>query len=155
MSELGVQRQSLANGGSRKLDPYIALVSAGNTARTGCQYLNNIRMDEGLVPPLSRQNRPRFTYNDNERRHQGDTTAFVRPRYLRSVKDFDENTSKIINVPEHLAEIGEDIDLEFALVSYTRIHFRVATDDDISSYDKSDEETTESNRALAKRDRET
>lgn len=71
------------------------------------------------------------------------------------MKDLDEDTPIPINVLEHLAEIGEDIDLEFAFVSYTRIHFRVATDDDISSYDTSDEETRESNRALGKRDRET
>lgn len=89
-----------------------------------------------------------------ERRHQGDTTAFVRPRYPCSVKDFDEGTYKIIIVPEHLAEIGEDIDLKFAFVSYTRIHFRVPTDDGISSSDNSDEVTRESNRALAKKHRE-
>ncbi|KAF4907123.1 hypothetical protein CGCF415_v007538 [Colletotrichum fructicola] len=155
MPGLGVQRQPLANGGSRRLDPRTALVSAGDIAATGRQYLDNIRMDEGLVPPLPSQDQPRLTYNDNERGHQGDTTASVRPRYLCLVKDFDECTYETINVSEYLAENGDDIDLEFVFVSYTRMHFRVATDDEISSYDYPDEETREANRALARRDRET
>ncbi|KAF4484942.1 hypothetical protein CGGC5_v007147 [Colletotrichum fructicola Nara gc5] len=152
---LGVQRQLLAHSGPRGLDPYTALVSADTNAATGRQYLDNIRMDEGLVPPLPSQDQPRLTYDDNERGHQGDTTASVRPRYLCLVKDFDEGTYETINVSEYLVENGDDIDLEFVFVSYTRMHFRVATDDEISGYDYPDEETREANRALARRDRET
>ncbi|KAK2759581.1 hypothetical protein CKAH01_16657 [Colletotrichum kahawae] len=76
------------------------------------------------------------------------------PKYLCLVKDFQEGTYETINVSEYLAENGDDIDLEFVFVSYTRMHFRVATNEEISSYDYPDERTREANRELARNDRE-
>lgn len=50
---------------------------------------------------------------------------------------------------------GDDVDLEFVFVSYTRMHFRVSTDEEISKYDYPDEVIREANRMIAARDRAT
>lgn len=44
--------------------------------------------------------------------------------------------------------------MEFVFVSYTRMQFRVATNEEISKFNYPNEETREANRQLAQRDRQ-
>lgn len=80
--------------------------------------------------------------------------ASVRPRYLCFVKDFDAGTYETIKVSDYLKQNGDDVDLEFVFVSYTRMQFRVSTEEEIATYPYLDEATREANRELARRDRE-
>lgn len=84
-----------------------------------------------------------------------DQGAASRPRYLCYVRDFEQRIFETIHVSRFLEEEGDDVDMEFVFVSYTREQFRVATDEEIDAYpDYPDEPTREANRTLARRDRE-
>lgn len=61
---------------------------------------------------------------------------------------------KTIKVSDYIWENGDDVDLEFVFVSYTRMQFRVATNEEISKFNYPNEETREANRQLAQRDRQ-
>ncbi|KAK1963387.1 hypothetical protein LY78DRAFT_671915 [Colletotrichum sublineola] len=58
-------------------------------------------------------------------------------------------------VSDYLEQHGDDIDLEFVFVSYTRMQFRVATEAEIDKHNYPDEATREANREIARRDRKT
>lgn len=85
----------------------------------------------------------------------GDQGTASRPRYLCFIKDYDQALYETIHVSQYIFEHGDNIDMEFVFVSYTREQFRVATDDEIDKYKYPNEETREANRQLAKRDRKT
>lgn len=77
-----------------------------------------------------------------------------RPRYLCYIRDPATNDYETINVSQFLDKEGDDVDMEFVFVSYTRVQFRVATDDEIDAFpDYPDEATREANRQLARHDR--
>ncbi|KAF6817455.1 hypothetical protein CSOJ01_02377 [Colletotrichum sojae] len=77
--------------------------------------------------------------------------AFLRPRYLCLVCDFD----KMHYVTEKVSDCADDADLEFVFVSYTRTQFRVSTEEEIARYPYKDEATREANRQIARADRST
>ncbi|KAJ4357257.1 uncharacterized protein N0V89_001832 [Didymosphaeria variabile] len=59
-----------------------------------------------------------------------------------------------VRVEEYLREHGDDVDLEFIFVSYTRLQFRVATEQEIANYDYPSEDEREANRQVARKDRQ-
>ncbi|VUC30865.1 unnamed protein product [Clonostachys rosea] len=79
----------------------------------------------------------------------------LRPRYLCFLTGSEEKPYRTISVSDYVHEHGDQADTEFIFVSYTRMQFRVATDEEINTYGYPDEETREANRKLAKSDRET
>ncbi|KZL70700.1 3-hydroxyisobutyrate dehydrogenase protein [Colletotrichum tofieldiae] len=105
-------------------------------------YTDNIRLSGAL--PLS-----------SDARRAGSSPISLRPRYLCFVKDFDEGIYETVKVSDYLEQHGDDIDLEFVFVSYTRIQFRVATEEEINKHKYPDEATREANREIARRDRRT
>ncbi|KAI8676103.1 hypothetical protein NCS56_00497200 [Fusarium sp. Ph1] len=82
-------------------------------------------------------------------------STHLRPRYLCFVQNFDKGSFKTIKVSDYIWENGDDVDLEFVFVSYTRMQFRVATNEEISKFNYPNEEAREANRQLAQRDRQT
>lgn len=88
-----------------------------------------------------------------EARDQG---AASRPRHLCYIRDPALDEYETINVSQFLDQEGDDVDMEFVFVSYTREQFRVATDEEIDAYaGYPDEATREANRQLAHNDRAT
>ncbi|OHF02556.1 hypothetical protein CORC01_02251 [Colletotrichum orchidophilum] len=89
----------------------------------------------------------------------GDDAAMIRPRYLCFLTRSPDGTYgyETVNVSDYLKKNGDGVDIEFVFVSYTRMHFRVSTDEEISQYDYPEpkEKTREANRELAKSDRAT
>ncbi|CAH0047577.1 unnamed protein product [Clonostachys solani] len=79
----------------------------------------------------------------------------LRPRYLCFLTGSEEKPYRTISVSDYVHEHGDQADTEFIFVSYTRMQFRVATDEEIDTYEYPDEETRDANRKLAKNDRET
>lgn len=106
------------------------------------QYQDNIRLTEAS------------TSADAARATDDDIPTSVRPRYLCFAKDFEAGTYETVRVSDYIKQNGDDVDLEFVFVSYTRMQFRVATDDEISNATYPDEATREANRELARQDRE-
>ncbi|WYZ34201.1 hypothetical protein EsH8_I_000477 [Colletotrichum jinshuiense] len=104
-------------------------------------YLDNIRL--GRVLPASGTNQT------------NSSPISLRPRYLCFVRDFEKGEYETVKVSDYLEQHGDDIDLEFVFVSYTRLQFRVATEDEIARHEYSDEATREANKELARRDRKT
>lgn len=82
------------------------------------------------------------------------STGLLRPRSLCFVKDFDSAPFETVKVSDSICEHGDDVDLEFVFVVYTRMQFRVATEEQMAKYTYKDEETREANRQLARRDRQ-
>ncbi|KAI1777554.1 hypothetical protein F4818DRAFT_317572 [Hypoxylon cercidicola] len=110
-------------------------------ATSGQQYLDNIRLGSALSTSTPVQT---------------DTTpASLRPRYLCLVRDFEKGIYETVQVSDYLDQNGDDVDLEFVFVSYTRMQFRVATPEEIDKYEYPDEATREANKKLAQEDRET
>lgn len=110
-------------------------------ATSGQPYLDNIRLGSALSTPT-----PVRT----------DTApASLRPRYLCFIRDLEKSIYETVKVSDYLDQNGDDVDLEFVFVSYTRMQFRVATPEEIDKYDYPDEATREANKELAQRDRET
>ncbi|KAF4898797.1 hypothetical protein CGCFRS4_v004294 [Colletotrichum fructicola] len=60
-----------------------------------------------------------------------------------------------IKVSDYLNRHGDHVDLEFIFVSYTRIQFSVATEEEIDNYPCEDEATRHANKKVARADRET
>ncbi|KZL84519.1 3-hydroxyisobutyrate dehydrogenase protein [Colletotrichum incanum] len=96
-------------------------------------YTDNIRMSGAL--PLS-----------SDMRRPGSSPISLHPRYLCFVKDFDEGIYETVKVSDYLEQHGDDTDLEFVFVSYTRMQFRVATEEEINKHKYPDETTREANR---------
>lgn len=115
---------------------------------SGHQYQDNIQLTEASTPYAVLGPSPDST------REGDDIPASVRPRYLCFVKDFDAGTYETVKVSDYLKQNGDDVDLEFVFVSYTRMQFRVATEEEIAKFAYPDEATREANRELARRDRE-
>ncbi|WYZ46845.1 hypothetical protein EsH8_IX_001070 [Colletotrichum jinshuiense] len=105
------------------------------------QYTSNIRLSETL--PSTRP------------RRSDSSPISLRPRYLCFVKDFDKMTYETVKVSEYLEQYGDDTDLEFVFVSYTRMQFRVATEEEINKHQYPNEATREANRKTARQDRQT
>jgi hypothetical protein len=115
------------------------------------QYQDNIRLTEA-----STSYAVIGSSSSDSARRQGDDDipASVRPRYLCFVKDFEAGTYETVKVSDYLKQHGDDVDLEFVFVSYTRMQFRVATQEEIAKFPYPDEAMREANRELARRDRE-
>ncbi|KAK1638800.1 hypothetical protein BDP81DRAFT_422687 [Colletotrichum phormii] len=103
------------------------------------QYTDNIRLS-GFLPPSG----PRV---DN-------SPTSLRPRYLCFVKDFEQGIYETVKVSDYLEQHGDDVDLEFVFVSYTRLQFRVATEEELNKHDYPDEATRDANKEVARQDRE-
>lgn len=114
------------------------------------QYQDSIRLTEASTSsavPGAASYPARADDDDN------DIPASVRPRYLCFVKDFEAGTYETVKVSDYLKQHGDDTDLEFVFVSYTRMQFRVATEEEIARFPYPDEPDREANRELARRDR--
>ncbi|KAF5009429.1 hypothetical protein FDECE_4361 [Fusarium decemcellulare] len=124
-----------------------------SSAPLGQSPADNIGLNPltGSSPPHS-QSTNALTTNDDRR--NGGPSALIRPRYLCFVKDFEDNTFETVKVSDYLEQHGDDVDLEFVFVSYTRMQFRVATEEEITNFNYPDEETREANKQLAQRDRQ-
>ncbi|KAK2014492.1 hypothetical protein LZ32DRAFT_637081 [Colletotrichum eremochloae] len=118
-----------------------ASVSQGHTGSSGRSYTDNIRLGQAFPP--------------SDRRQTVSSSPLLRPRYLCFVKDFDKGIYETVKVSDYLEQHGDDIDLEFVFVSYTRMQFRVATEAEIDKHNYPDEATREANREIARRDRKT
>ncbi|KAH6971890.1 hypothetical protein EDB80DRAFT_776375 [Ilyonectria destructans] len=81
--------------------------------------------------------------------------TFSPSRYLCFVKDFDQYLHETMKASEYIDRHGDNVDLEFVFVSYTRMHFIVASDEEIDSYDYPSEEMREATRQVAHQDRQT
>ncbi|KAL1883283.1 hypothetical protein Daus18300_000341 [Diaporthe australafricana] len=115
---------------------------------SGQQYQDNIRLTEASTSSAV------LGASSNSERAGDDIPASVRPRYLCFVKDFEAGTYETVKVSDYLKQNGDDVDLEFVFVSYTRMQFRVATKEEIAKFTYPDEATREANKELARRDRE-
>ncbi|KAK2603327.1 hypothetical protein N8I77_009792 [Diaporthe amygdali] len=113
------------------------------------QYQDNIRLTEA-----STSSAVLGMSSDSARADEHEIPASVRPRYLCFVKDFKAGTYETVKVSDYLKQNGDDVDLEFVFVSYTRMQFRVATEEEIVKFPYPDEATRDANRKLARRDRE-
>lgn len=113
------------------------------------QYQDNIRLTEA-----STSSAVLGMTSDAARADEDDTPASVRPRYLCFIKDYEAGTYETVKVTDYLKQNGDDVDLEFVFVSYTRMQFRVATEEEIVKFPYPDEATREANRELARTDRE-
>ncbi|KAF4492795.1 hypothetical protein CGGC5_v002046 [Colletotrichum fructicola Nara gc5] len=89
------------------------------------------------------------------RSRDNDDLVSVRPRYLCIVKDFKRMHYATIKVSDYLDHYGDHIDLDFIFVSYTRMQFRVATEEEIDNYPYESEATRDANREVAQADRVT
>lgn len=107
-------------------------------------YLDNIGLDSGLEAVSRPRSGPA----------RQTSAAPIRPRYLCLARDFDTGQHETVKVSDYLEREGDDADLEFVFVSYTRLQFRVATEQEIDAYDYPDEATREANRQLAASDRQ-
>ncbi|KAK1457309.1 hypothetical protein CCUS01_01777 [Colletotrichum cuscutae] len=103
------------------------------------QYTENIRLSGSLPPSGSRVD---------------SSPASLRPRYLCFVRDFEQGIYETVKVSDYLAQHGDDVDLEFVFVSYTRLQFRVATEEELNKHDYQDEATRNANKEVARQDRE-
>ncbi|KAJ3940846.1 uncharacterized protein N0V96_008718 [Colletotrichum fioriniae] len=82
------------------------------------------------------------------------SSTSLRPRYLCFVRDFEQGIYETVKVSDYLAQHGDDVDLEFVFVSYTRLQFRVATEEELNKHDYPDEATRNANKEVARQDRE-
>lgn len=135
-------------GPLRDLRPSSFPSGADSQVGSGQQYQDNIRLTEA-----STSSAVLGTSSDSAGAGD-DIPASVRPRYLCFVKDFDAGTYESVRVSDYIKQNGDDVDLEFVFVSYTRMQFRVATEDEIAKFSYPDEAMREANRELARRDRE-
>ncbi|KAL1612016.1 hypothetical protein SLS60_000239 [Paraconiothyrium brasiliense] len=126
-----------------------------NTGLAPPAHLDDIRLDS-IPEPSTRQRADLWgdlvTKDDHRNRHA--VSTLIRPRYLCFVRDFDKKIFETVKVAEYLRENGDDIDLEFIFVSYTRLQFRVATEQEIANYEYPSEDEREANRQVARRDRQ-
>ncbi|KAF0639190.1 hypothetical protein FPSE5266_10849 [Fusarium pseudograminearum] len=82
-------------------------------------------------------------------------SPLIRPRYLCYVTDFENRRFETVKVSDYIKEHeNENVDLEFVFVSYTRVQFRVATDEEIDNYIYASEAERNANKQLAHRDRQ-
>ncbi|CAM1503316.1 Fc.00g080920.m01.CDS01 [Cosmosporella sp. VM-42] len=117
-------------------------------AATGRQsYLDDIRLDSSLSPPPS-------TRSDPSRRHNA-VPASLRPRYLCFVQDFEKGLIETMKVSDFIERHGDHVDIEFVFISYTRMQFRVGTDEELEKFEYPNEETRAANKEVARKDRET
>ncbi len=69
---------------------------------------------------------------------------FLRPRFLCFIDESDGTSYTTWNVADYIDEHGDHVDTEFVFVSYTRLQFRVATEEEIDNFDFPDEEARKS-----------
>lgn len=114
------------------------------------RYTSNIRLNSHVTPRQTgtELNAPWIRKTECK-------ALMLRPRYLCFVQDFEKGKYETVQVSDYVHQHGEQVDTEFIFVSYTRMQFRVATDEEIDAYDYPDEATREANRQVAKEDRET
>ncbi|KAH0436025.1 hypothetical protein CcaCcLH18_04558 [Colletotrichum camelliae] len=87
--------------------------------------------------------------------NKDDELSSPRPRYLCVVQDFKRMHYATVKVSDYLGHHGDHVDLDFVFVSYTRMQFRVATEEEIDKYPYEDEATRDANKKVARTDRET
>ncbi|KPM45327.1 hypothetical protein AK830_g1186 [Neonectria ditissima] len=114
-------------------------------------YVDDIRLDSDL-PQRSSQSEYQSQRRSN--RSLAPTPAFLRPTHLCFVRDNGPDLYETVKVSDLIEERGDHVDIEFIFISYTRMHFRVATDEEIDKGDYPDEETRAAHKELAKRDRQ-
>ncbi|TQV90079.1 3-hydroxyisobutyrate dehydrogenase protein [Cordyceps javanica] len=115
-------------------------------------YTDDIDLDTDLnaSPSTSNEDAHTIVFEGS-----GDQGTASRPRYLCYIADPERDAEyETINVSNFLDKEGDDVDIEFVFVSYTREQFRVATDEEIDRYAYPDEATREANRQLAHQDRD-
>ncbi|KAF4943191.1 hypothetical protein FGADI_13570 [Fusarium gaditjirri] len=104
---------------------------------------------------ITAQSQPQWNTTTPQLHEDSDIISlFIRPRYLCYVTDFENRRFETINVSDYIREHGDNVDLEFVFVSYTRVQFRVATDEEIDKYTYASEEERNANRQLARSDRQ-
>lgn len=115
------------------------------------QYLSNIRLDTHLQPA----SQPSNGISEPSSSQFALDSLSLRPRYLCFIVDAEKKTYKTVKVSDYLRDHGAQADTEFVFISYTRLQFRIATDDEIDAYPYPNEQARESNRQVAREDRKT
>lgn len=130
------------------------MVTAGETAAAAPlpAYTDDINLDDD-VTTSAQQTAPEDDSHTILLETSDQGTA-SRPRYLCYIRDYRTKEFETVNVSQFLEREGDNVDIEFVFVSYTREQFRVATDEEIDMYTYLDDATREANRLLARRDRE-
>ncbi|XEV01530.1 hypothetical protein FSHL1_006817 [Fusarium sambucinum] len=116
-------------------------------------YADDFQLEAAPSSSVAPQTEPPIDLTTVHQRTGDDVSPLIRPSYLCLVNDFEERTFETVKVSEYLRDHGDNVDIEFVFVSYTRLQFRVATDDEVTNYAYSSEEEREANRNLARRDR--
>jgi hypothetical protein len=119
--------------------------------RQSTSYLTDIRLGSDLRHPQPQAN----AADTAPTAGLGFDALSLRPRFLCFITDPEKRTYETIRVSDYVEAHGDHVDLEFIFVSYTRLQFRIATDNEIDAWDYPDDETREANRKVALRDRET
>lgn len=69
------------------------------------------------------------------------------------MKVFDEDTYETVQISDFTSEHSEQADTEFVFASYTRLQFRVVSNEEINAYEYPDEANREANRRIPAEDR--
>ncbi|RBR26096.1 uncharacterized protein FIESC28_01124 [Fusarium coffeatum] len=118
------------------------------------RYADDVQLDSVPSSPVAAQTETAINLTTVQQSERGDSVPpLIRPTYLCLVNDFEKRTFETVKVSEYLKDHGDNVDIEFVFVSYTRVQFRVATDDEITNYTYSSEKEREANRILARNDR--
>ncbi|OHF04518.1 hypothetical protein CORC01_00370 [Colletotrichum orchidophilum] len=168
--DFGTTAQQLIDARNKKdsrYDNVHVLSEVGNAPKRLFSNRLVVDHDDALLPgPLQEPGAPpsEQPYTDNIRlsgslppsglRPVNSSPISLRPRYLCFVKDFEKGIYETVKVSEYLDQHGDDVDLEFVFVSYTRLQFRVATEEELNKHDYPDEATRDANKKVARKDRE-
>lgn len=134
-------------------DQDIASAQEGTETASEQGYLDNIRLSSDLSRPPSAQGQTISEAPSARSRNSMPTT--LRPRYLCFIQDAEKGTYETVKTADYLKRHGDHVDIEFVFISYTRLQFRVATEEEIDRYDYPDEKARAANKEIARRDRET
>ncbi|QPC71907.1 hypothetical protein HYE68_002659 [Fusarium pseudograminearum] len=105
---------------------------------------------------ITTQTQPQDDVTTSQPHKTSDTISpLIRPRYLCYVTDFENRRFETVKVSDYIKEHeNENVDLEFVFVSYTRVQFRVTTDEEIDNYIYASETERNVNKQLAHSDRQ-
>ncbi|KAH8881780.1 hypothetical protein GQ53DRAFT_847993 [Thozetella sp. PMI_491] len=107
------------------------------------RYVENIRLSTDLRSGGQPESQP-----------ESRSRSSLRPRYLCFLDNSEAGYTTRL-VADYTLDHGDHIDTEFVFVSYTRLQFSVAGDEDIGTYEYPNAETREAYRQLSKMDRQT
>lgn len=114
--------------------------------------------DDALMPPDPASSEHIRLSADLPRIQRTSPSRQFRPRYLCFLPDQHEPGKPLFetrNVSKWIEENRGHVDTEYVFVSYTRMQFRVATQEEIAKYDYPSEDIRAANSDAAKKDRET